>query len=63
MRHEPTSGHDDPSLHYRVTWHSVDEAGMAYERIFTERDQVWDFYQDMQGSARAYSVTWEHVAA
>lgn len=63
MRHEPTSGIEDASLNYRVTWRSVAESGETHERIFTSRDQGWDFYQDMQRGAGAYGVTWEHIAA
>lgn len=63
MRHEPTSGYEDPSLNYRVTWRAVDEAGQTHERTFTSRDQGWDFYQDMKKSSRAYAATWEHIPA
>ena len=63
MRHEPTSGYDDPSLNYRVTWQSVDESGATHERVFDDRDNGWDFYQDKQGSADAYGVTWDHIPA
>lgn len=63
MRHEPTSGFEDPDLNYRVTWRSVNEGGTTHERIFTSRDQGWDFYQDMQKSPRAYGATWEHIPA
>lgn len=63
MRHEPSSGYEDSSLNYRVTWRSVDEDGQTHERLFTNRDQGWDFYQDMQSSPRAYSATWEHIPA
>jgi len=63
MRHEPTSGYEDPSLKYRVTWRSVEESGKTYEKVFTSRDQGWDFYQDMQKSPRAYGATWEHIPA
>lgn len=64
MRHEPTSGYEDPDLNYRVTWKSVDEGGgETHERVFTSRDQGWDFYQDMQKSAHAYGATWEHISS
>lgn len=63
MRHEPTSGYEDPSLNYRVTWRSVDEGGTTHDEVFTSRDQGWDFYQQKQGSAGAYDVTWEHIPA
>jgi hypothetical protein len=53
MRHEPTSGYEDASLNYRVTWRSVDEGGKTYERVFTSRDQGWDFKEDMEKSANA----------
>lgn len=56
MRHEPTSGVDDPSLNYRVTWRGVD--GNTYERVFEDRDQGWDFYQRKDDTA-----TWEHIPA
>ncbi|MDQ0095010.1 hypothetical protein J2T21_002905 [Paeniglutamicibacter psychrophenolicus] len=61
MRHEPTSGYEDPNLKYRVTWRSVEESGKTYEEVFTSRDQGWDFYQDMQMSPRAYGAKWEHI--
>lgn len=63
VRHEPTSGIEDASLNYRVAWRSVAESGATHERIFTNRDHGWDFYQDMQKGAGAYNVTWEHIAA
>lgn len=64
MRHEPTSGYEDPSLNYRVTWKSsLDGGSEIHEKIFISRDQGWDFYQDMQKSWRAYAETWEHIPA
>lgn len=63
MRHEPTSGYEDASLNYRVTWRSVGANGETREKVFTSRDQGWDFYQDMQKSANAYGATWEHIPA
>lgn len=63
MRHEPSSGYEDPSLNYRVTWRSVDEGGTTHEEIFTSRDQGWDFYQSKQKSPNAYAATWEHIPA
>jgi hypothetical protein len=63
VRHEPTSGYEDPSLNYRVTWRSVDDGGTTHERVFTSRDQGWDFYQQMQRSASAYGESWEHIPA
>lgn len=62
MRHEPTSGYEDSSLNYRVTWRSLEEDdGKTYEKVFTSRDQGWDFYQDKQKSSRAYGATWDHI--
>lgn len=46
LRHEPTSGYEDPNLNYRVTW--KDASGETQERIFTSRHQGWDFYEDMR---------------
>lgn len=63
MRHEPTSGYEDPSLNYRVTWIVMDSGGRREERIFTSRDAGWDFKEDMEKSLHAYSVTWEHIPA
>lgn len=63
MRHEPTSGYEDASLNYRVTWKVVDGGGEVHEEIFTSRDQGWDFYQAKQKSAYAYGATWEHIPA
>lgn len=56
MRHEPTSGYEDPSLNYRVTW--VGHTGESFERIFTSRDEGWDFYQ-----SKGSSATWEFIPA
>lgn len=58
MRHEPSSGVEDPSRNYRVTWRSVDEGGTTYEEIFTNRDQGWDRYEELQKAAYAYDATW-----
>ena len=63
MRHEPTSGYEDSSLNYRVTWKSVDGGNETHERVFTNMDHGWDFYQDMQKSPGAYGATWEHIPA
>lgn len=63
MRHEPSSGIENATLNYLVTWRSVAEGGETHERLFTDRDQGWDFYQDMQRSPHAYAVTWDHVPA
>ena len=63
MRHEPTSGYEDPTLNYRVTWRSVDEGGATHEETFTSRDTGWDFYESQKKSAGAYSVTWKHIPA
>lgn len=50
MRHESTSGYEDPSLNYRVAWTIMDSGGATDERVFTSRDHGWDFYQDMRKS-------------
>jgi len=63
MRHEPRSGVEDASLNYLVTWRSVDDNGTTKERVFTSRDEGWDFYQDMQKSPGAYAETWDHIPA
>lgn len=63
MRHEPSSGFEDPSLNYVVSWTVIDSGGETREERFTSRDQGWDFYQSMQRSADAYNVTWDHVPA
>jgi hypothetical protein len=63
VRHEPTSGYEDPSLNYRVTWRSLDEGGTTHEKVFTSRDYGWDFYEMKRKSADAYAVTWEHIPA
>lgn len=63
VRHEPTSGYEDPALNYRVTWRAVGEGGATHERIFISRDAGWDFKVDMEKSANAYAVTWEHIPA
>lgn len=62
MRHEPTSGVDDPNLNYQVTWKSVND-GETHERVFSDRDEGWDFYEDKQNSADSYKATWEHIPA
>ncbi len=58
MRHEPSSGFEDESLNYRVTWEA---GGETHEEIFTNRDQGWDRYQQMQRDAS--NATWEHIPA
>lgn len=63
MRHEPTSGYEDASLNYRVTWKNVDGGGGVHEEIFTSRDAGWDFYEMKQKSAHSYGATWEHIPA
>lgn len=64
MRHEPTSGYEDPNLNYLVTWKLFeDEGGEAHEQVFTSRDQGWDFYQDKLKSRRSYGATWAHIPA
>jgi hypothetical protein len=63
MRYEPSTGIEDASLNYRVTWRTFTENDLINERTFTSRDQGWDFYQDMQKGASAYAVTWEHINA
>lgn len=62
MRHEPTTGYEDPKLNYRVAWRSADD-GQSHEKIFTSRDQGWDFYQDIQRVPGALGVSWEHIPA
>ncbi len=63
MRHEPSSGYEDPGLNYRVTWRPLDGSGETRERVFVSRDQGWDFYQDMKKSPSASGATWEHIPA
>ena len=63
MRYEPSSGYEDPSLKYHVTWRSVDEGGATHEKIFTSRDHGWDVDEQMRKSAGAYAVTGEHIPA
>jgi hypothetical protein len=62
MRHEPTSGYEDPSLNYRVTWKHVD-TNETTARVFTSRDQGWDFYQMKKKDRHSYGATWEHIPA
>lgn len=63
MRHEPTSGYEDASLNYLVTWQPMDGSGETHERVFTNRDAGWDFYQDKKKSAHASGATWTHIPA
>jgi hypothetical protein len=63
MRHESSSGYEDSSLNYRVAWIKVDGNGQVEEKIFTSRDQGWDYYQMLKNSAHSYNVTWEHIPA
>lgn len=63
MRHEPTSGYEDPSKNYRVTWKEVDGDGEVFEEVFTSRDQGWDFYESKKGSSKSYGATWDHIPA
>lgn len=41
----------------------MDGSGETHERVFTSRDQGWDFYQDKKKSPHAYGATWEHIPA
>ncbi|KYH45441.1 hypothetical protein AZH51_16065 [Branchiibius sp. NY16-3462-2] len=50
---------DGVPVTYRVTWKTYD--GEDHEREFTDIDQGYSFYEDMQKGASAYRVTWEHV--
>jgi hypothetical protein len=43
---------------YRVTWETADG---AHEETFTDVDQGYDFYQQMQRKAYARHVAWAHV--
>lgn len=63
MRHEPSSGYEDPTLNYRVAWMSTDGSGEMHEEIFVSRDQGWDFYEMKKKSLNATQVTWDHVPA
>jgi hypothetical protein len=63
MRQEASSGFEDSSLNYLVTWIRVDGTGQVEEKIFTSRDQGWDYYQMLKQSANSYNVTWEHIPA
>ena len=63
MRHEPSSGTDDDSLNYSVTWRSTDGSGTEHEEVFESRDQGWDFYQQKQKSIDATDVSWDHIPA
>lgn len=63
MRPEPTSGYEDASLNYRVTWKVIDGGGEIHEEIFTSRDQGWDRYQDLQKASCAYGTEWENIPA
>ena len=58
---------------YRVTWKEFNDprAGFPghpdcsmteFVRDFTDIDQGYDFYQDLdKASSHAYEVTWEHI--
>lgn len=60
MRHEATTGIEDPSCNYRVTWESD---WVTHERIFVSRDEAWDFYQGLKKSRDAFKSTWEIISA
>lgn len=51
----------DDEVGYRVRWKNVDGTGVVHERLFTNIDWGWDFYQDRQKSPNSYQATWEHV--
>lgn len=43
---------------YRVTWKSVEPAQEDHERVFTDIDQGYSFYEMMQRDANSYAVRW-----
>jgi hypothetical protein len=63
MRHEPSSGFEDASFNYLVAWIKFGGNGHLDEKIFTGRDQGWDFYKMLEKSARYHKVTWYHILA
>lgn len=63
MRHDASSGYEDASLNYRVSWTIMDSGGKTDEKVFTSRDAGWDYYQMLKSSSAAYNVTWEHIPA
>lgn len=62
MRHEPSTGHDDENLNYRVTWKNYDDGDVVHEETFTSRDQGWDFVEMKRKSVNSHSVTWDFVS-
>ena len=50
---------DGVPVTYRVTWKTYD--GEFHERDFSDVDQGYSFFEDMQKGATAHSVTWEHL--
>jgi hypothetical protein len=63
VRHEASSGFEDARFNYRVTWIKYGGDGQVEEKIFTSRDQGWDYYQWLKKSANFHSATWEHIPA
>lgn len=51
---------DGVPITYRVTWKSPD-TGEDHSKDFVDVDNGYDFYQQMQRSVKASSVTWDHV--
>ena len=51
---------DGEPISYRVSWKNIDEPG-EFERIFTDVDQAYDFYQSKRKSYGSYGATYEHL--
>ena len=47
-------------ISYRVTWKETDEPG-EFERIFTDVDQTYDFYQSKLKGRGSYGAAYEHL--
>lgn len=52
---------DGVPVTYRVSWTSVDPAREQHTKEFTDVDQGYSFYEQMQRTAGTYAVTWDHV--
>lgn len=63
MRHEASSGYEDATLNYLVTWTIMDGGGKTDEMVFTSRDAGWDYCQMLKSSSAAYNVSREHIPA
>jgi len=64
MRHEPTSGYEDPALNYLVSYTSYDNGEIVrHEEVIKFRDTAWDRYQHLQKTTWASEVEYKFIPA